>query len=165
MEDQLTRFKSTRVPVTVASIVAVAFPLFASPASAETYQEEVEFAATHECTQEPVEGDTKVRITVNTTENSDGTTTVHTKQHTVGSQLRGLISNDKYTFNNSEDVEETFTLLGSTGSIKVKTIFVHSTEDVAYLEQQGLDDFHQKFNMTFAPLLPPVITKDTADCK
>lgn len=165
MEDDLTRFRKAHVPVTVASIVAVALPLLANPASAATYHEEVEFATTHNCTQEPVEGDTKVKYTINTTENSDGTTTVHTKQHTVGSQLRGLISNDKYTFNNSEDVEETFTLLGSAGSIKVKTIFVHSTEDVAYLESPGLDDFHQKFNMTFAPLLPPVITKDTAECK
>lgn len=165
MEDQLTRFKCTRVPVTVASIVALALPLLANPAVAETYHQEVEFSSTHDCTQEPVEGDTKVKITVNTTENSDGTTTVKTKQHTVGSQLRGLISNDKYTFNNSEDVEETFTLLGSTGQVKSRTVFVHSSEHVAYLEQPGLDDFHQKFTLTFAPLLPPVLTKDSSECK
>lgn len=149
----------------MALAAAVALPLSATPASAETYHEEVEFAATHNCTGETVEGDTKVKVTFNTTENSDGTTTVHTKQHTVGSQLRGLISNDKYTFNNSEDVEETFTILGTTGSIRFKTIFVHSTEDVAYQEEPGLDDFHQKFSATFVPLLPPVVTKDTADCK
>lgn len=161
----MTRFKSTRVPVTLASILAVALPLLANPAMAETYHNEVEFSATHECTGEQVEGDTKVKVTFNTTENSDGTTTVHTKQHTVGSQLRGLISNDKYTFNNSEDVEETFTILGSFGSIKFKTIFVHSSENVAYLEQPGKDDLHQKFSATFAPLLPPVVTKDTSECK
>ncbi|HYO61096.1 MAG TPA: hypothetical protein VEU29_04285 [Actinomycetota bacterium] len=151
--------------MTVASIVAVALPLLANPASAATYHEEIEFATTHNCTGEPVEGDTKVRITVDTTENSDGTTTVKTKQHTVGSQLRGLISNDKYTFNNSEDVEETATLFCSAGHIKSRTVFVHSSEDVAYTEQPGMDDFHQHFTMTFAPLLPPVLTKDKTECK
>lgn len=161
----MTRFGKAHVWATVASAVALALPLFAKPALAETFHEEVEFAAVHDCTGETVEGDTKVRVTFTTTENSDGTTTVHTKQHTVGSQLRGVISNDKYTFNNSEDVEETFTILGSFGSIKFKTIFVHSTEDVAFEEEPGKDDFHQKFNATFAPLLPPVVTKDTAECK
>ncbi|HEX2196481.1 MAG TPA: hypothetical protein VHJ76_06100, partial [Actinomycetota bacterium] len=125
--------------MTVVSAVALALPLFANPALAETYHEEIEFASEHECTQEPVEGDTKVRYTINTTENSDGTTTVHTKQHTVGSQLRGVISNDHYTFNDSQDVDETFTLFGSTGTVRTKTVFVHSTEQVAYLEQPGLD--------------------------
>lgn len=165
MEDELTRFRKAHVPVTLASIVAVALPLSAGPASAETYHERIEFAAVHNCTGETVEGDTKVRITIDTTENSDGTTTVHSKQHTVGSQLRGVISNDKYTFNNSEDVDETFTLLGSAGTHKSRTVFVHSSEHVAYLEQPGLDDFHQKFTLTFAPLMPPVLTKDSAECK
>ena len=165
MEMTLSRFKKAHAPLTVATVVALALPLMANTAFAETYQEEIEFSSTHNCTQEPVEGDTKVRITVDTTENSDGTTTVHTKQHTVGSQLRGLISNDKYTFNNSEDVDETFTILGSSGVTRSKTIFVHSTEDVAYLEQPGKDDFHQKFTLTFSPLLPPVLVKDDTDCK
>lgn len=161
----LTRSNSTRVAVTVVSAVALVIPVFAGPASAETYHEEIEFASQHECTQETVEGDTKVNITVTTTENSDGTTTVKTKQHTVGSQLRGLISNDKYTFNNSEDVEQTDTLLGPTGTVNSKTVFVHSSEDVAYLEQPGLDDLHQRFSLVFAPLLPPVLTIGQDECK
>lgn len=165
MEMTLTRFRKAHVPVTVATIAAIALPLMASPASAATYHDEIEFATTHNCTGEPVEGDTKVRITIDTSENPDGTTTVHTKQHTVGSQLRGLISNDKYTFNNSEDLTETTTLLGSAGTVKSRTVFVHSSEDVAYLEQPGLDDFHQHFTFTFAPLLPPVLSKDKAECK
>lgn len=161
----LTRSKSTRVAATVASAVALMIPVFAGPASAETYHEEIEFASEHECTGEFVEGDTKVRITVNTTENSDGTVTVNTKQHTVGSQLRGIVSNDKYTFNNSQDVEQTDTLLGPTGTVDSKTVFVHSTEDVAYLEQQGMDDLHQRFTLTFAPLLPPVLMMGQNECK
>ena len=151
--------------MTVASAVALIIPVYAGPASAETYHEEIEFASQHECTQETVEGDTKVRITVNTTDNPDGTTTVNTKQHTVGSQLRGLISNDKYTFNNSQDTEQTDTLLGSVGTVDSKTVFVHSSEDVAYLEQPGLDDLHQRFTLTFAPLLPPVLTLGQDECK
>jgi hypothetical protein len=165
METTLTRFRSTRVPVTVASLVALALPLFAGPASAATYHEEIEFASEHECTGETVEGDTKVRMTVDTTENSDGTMTVHTKQHTVGSQLKGLISNDHYTFNGSQDVETTDTLLGPAGTVDGKTVFVHSSEDVAYLEQQGLDDLHQRFSLTFAPLLPPVLVLTQDECK
>jgi hypothetical protein len=165
METTLTRRKSTRVLVTAASAVALALPVFASPAFAETYHEEIEFASEHECTGEVVEGDTKVRITINTTENSDGTTTVKTKQHTVGSQLQGVISNDHYTFNNSEDVEQTNTLLGNAGTIESKTVFVHSSEQVAYLEQPGLDDLHQRFTITFAPLLPPVLVLTQDECK
>ena len=45
---------------------------------------------------------------VATSDNPDGTTTVTTRQHTHGSQLRGLFSNDKYNFNESMDVIETF---------------------------------------------------------
>jgi hypothetical protein len=161
----LTRFKSKRVIVAVGSAVALALPLFANTAFAETYHEEIEFSDVHDCTGEPIEGDTKVRITVDTTDNADGTTTVKTKQHTVGSQLRGVISNDKYTFNNSEDVESTSTILGNTGTVDSKTVFVHSSEDVAYLEQPGLDDFHQRFRLTFAPLLPPVLTLTQNECK
>lgn len=165
MEMTLTRLKSTRVPVTLASLVALALPLLANPAFAATYQEEVEFATEHECTGEIVEGDTKVRITVNTTENSDGTTTVHTKQHTVGSQLKGVVSNDHYTFNGSQDVETTDTILGSAGTVDGKIVFVHSSEDVAYLEQPGVDDLHQRFTLTFAPLLPPVFQLTQNECK
>jgi hypothetical protein len=165
METTLTRFKSTHVPVTVASLVALALPVFASPAVAATYHEEVEFATEHECTGEIVEGDTKVRMTINTTENSDGTTTVHTKQHTVGSQLRGVVSNDHYTFNGSQDVESTDTIFGSAGVVDGKIVFVHSSEDVAYLEQPGLDDLHQRYTLTFAPLLPPVLVLTQDECK
>jgi hypothetical protein len=161
----VTRFRSARVPVTMVSIVALAIPLLANPAFAETYHEEIEFAEIHDCTGEPVEGDTKVRITINTTDNGDGTTTVKTKQHTVGSQLQGVISNDHYTFNNSQDVESTATILGNVGTTESKTVFVHSSEQVAYQEQPGLDDFHQRFTVTFAPLLPPVLTLTQNECK
>lgn len=165
MEMTLTRFARAHVPVTIAAVVGLALPLIANPAFAATYSEEIEFSSVHNCTGEPVEGDTKVRITINTTENSDGTTTVNTKQHTVGSQLKGVISHDHYTFNNAQDVDETVTLLGSAGTTKSRTVFVHSSEDVAYAEQPGLDDYHQKFTLTFSPLLPPVLTKDSAECK
>lgn len=160
----MTRIRKARA-ATVASAVALALPLLANPAPAATYQEEVQFSSTHQCTQEPVEGDTKVRMTITTTENSDGTTTVHTKQHTVGSQLRGLISNDKYTFNDSQDVETTETILGAAGTVETKTIFVHSSEKVAYLEQPGVDDLHQRLDVVITPLLPPTVVMDDTECK
>ncbi|HEX2296566.1 MAG TPA: hypothetical protein VHN37_14835 [Actinomycetota bacterium] len=156
---------STRALAAAAAAVAVAVPLFARPALAETYRDEIVFDQEHECTLENVVGDTKVKITIETKNNPDGTTTVKSTQHTHGSQLRGVISGDKYVFNNSEDVVETFTLLGSSGSVKSKTIFVHNGESVANLETPGLDDFHQHFSMTFSPLLPPVILKDRAECQ
>lgn len=161
----MTRFKKAHAVATAASAALLALPLLAPPASAATYHEEIEFASTHTCTQEPIEGDTKVRYTITTTDNGDGTTTVHTKQHTVGSQLRGLISNDKYTFNDSQDAETTETLAGSFGTISTKTIFVHSSEDVAYLEQQGLDDLHQRLDIVIAPLLPPTVVMEDTECK
>jgi hypothetical protein len=165
MEDELTRSRKAHAVATVASAVALALPLFASPAAAATYSEEIEFASEHECTGEPVAGDTRVRYTITTTENPDGTTTVHTKQHTVGSQLRGLISNDKYTFNDAQDVETTETIVGNAGTVRTKTIFVHSSEHVAYLEQPGADDLHQRLDIVLTPLLPPTIVLDDTECK
>lgn len=60
--------------------MAVALPLAGGTASAETvktHDKDVVFDAQHECTGENVSGDTTVKMTITTTENDDGTTTVH----------------------------------------------------------------------------------------
>lgn len=156
------------IPATVFSVVALVLPLTANTAFAQTQQvheRDVEFASQHPCTEELVEGDTTVHMTITTTNNPDGTMTVKVKQHTHGQQLLGVISQDWYTFNDAEDTEETFTLLGPAGSVSTKTIFIHTSEDVAFQEEPGLDDLHQRFAIAFSPLLPPTVVRDTSECK
>lgn len=150
-----------------AALAAVALVL-PSPALAQTqhiHEDEVEFASIHNCTGEAVQGDVWVKYTITQTDNGDGTTTVKIKQHTHGQQLLGLISNDWYVFNDAQDTEETFTVFGSTGTVSTRTDYIHTTEDVAYQEEPGKDDFHQRLAFTFSPLLPPVITKSTSECR
>lgn len=164
----MTRFrKASSIAATIAA-VALVLPLSATAAFAQTqhiHEDEVEFASVHNCTGEPVQGDVWVKMTITQTANPDNTTTIKVKQHTHGQQLLGLISNDWYVFNDAQDQEETFTLLGPSGTVSSRTTYIHTTEDLAYQEVQGLDDFHQRMEVTFSPLLPPVITKSTSECK
>lgn len=146
------------------TVVALVLPL-SNVAFAEKFEQDVEFASEHPCTREFVEGDTWVKMWIETTNNSDGTMTVKIKQLTHGQELYGVISGDKYVFNDGQDTEETFTLLGPTGTVATRTTFIHTGEDQAFAEVPGLDDFHQRFLVTFAPLLPPTIVRDTAECK
>ena len=46
-----------------------------------------------------------------------------------------------------------------------KTVFVHTSEDLAFQEEPGLDDFHQRFTVTFSPLSPPVVRGLLGECK
>lgn len=160
----MTNWRKAASVTTGLAAVALMLPL-SSFAAAETYHEEVEFATTHPCTQEPVEGDTKVKMTINTTNNPDGTMGVTIHQHTHGQQLLGLISQDWYVFNDGQNTSESYTLLGPSGSVATRTTFIHTSEDIAYLEPQGMDDYHQRLVVTFTPLLPPTVLKDTGECK
>lgn len=160
----MTNWKKGSTFASVLAAVSLMLPL-SNVASAETYREEVEFASTHPCTGELVEGDTKVKMTINTTNNPDGTMTVDITQQTHGQQLLGLVSQDWYVFNEGQDTSETFTLLGPSGSVTTRTTFIHTSEDVAFQEEPGLDDYHQRLLVTFTPLLPPTVVRDTGECK
>lgn len=153
---------------TRAALLALTFLVTAAGpavAASETYQVEIEFPPDHPCTHEPLEGDLRVRWTIVTQDNPDGTMTVTIHQHTHGQQLLGLVSQDWYVFNGAQDTHETFTLLGSSGHVTTKTVFVHTSEDLAFQEERGLDDFHQRFTVTFSPFTPPVVTGTTGECK
>lgn len=125
----------------------------------------VAFAAIHSCTLEPVEGDARVHFVIHTTDNPDGTTAVHIRQQTHGSQLLGAVSGDTYVFNESQDVVQSETISGSSGRVMTRTIFVHNGEQLAYLEEPGLDDLHQHMTIVFSPLLPPEIRVDRTECR
>lgn len=164
----MTRTRKASSLAAAIAAVALVLPLSATAAFAQTqhiHEDEVEFASVHNCTGEPVQGDVWVKMTITQTENPDNTTTIKIKQHTHGQQLLGLISNDWYVFNDAQDTEETFTVLGPSGSVSTRTTYIHTGENVAYQEQPGLDDFHQRLALTFSPLLPPVITKSTSECR
>lgn len=159
--------KLRKASAVAAALAAVALVL-PSPAFAQTqhiHEDDVEFASVHNCTGEAVQGDVWVKFKITQTANSDGTTTIEVKQLTHGQQLLGLVSGDWYVFNDGQDSTETFTLLGPTGTVSSRTTYIHTGEDLAFQEQLGLDDFHQRLEITFSPLLPPVITKSTSECK
>ncbi len=141
--------------------------LLAGGASAETqtFKAVVEFSATHECTREVVEGETRVHMVITTSENPDGSTHVRIHQQTHGQTLVGAISGDEYVFNNGQDVVSDFVILGETGRVVTRTEFIHQGEDVAFLESPGLDDFHQRLIVTFSPLLPPTIERERTECR
>lgn len=163
----MTKRNKALIPAAALCAVALLLPFTASPAFAQTqtFEEEIEFAGDHPCTLEPLQGDTRVRMTITTTNNPNGTMTVRIHQHTHGQQLLGLVSNDWYVFNEGEDTVTETTLLGPAGTTNTKTIFVHTSEDLAFQEEPGLDDYHQRLVVTFSPLLPPTVLKDTAECK
>ncbi|HYO61097.1 MAG TPA: hypothetical protein VEU29_04290 [Actinomycetota bacterium] len=163
----MTKSRKAFIPAVLA--IALAIPLTATSALAQTqhvHEDEVVFASQHPCTEEPVEGDTKVKMTITTTENSDGTTTVKVRQHTHGQQLLGTFSQDWYVFNDAQDEETTYTLFGPAGSVDSWTRFIHTTEDVAFNEEPGKDDYFQRTSIVFSPLLPPVLIEDERpDCR
>lgn len=164
----MTKLRKASIPA-AALAAALALPLTATSALAQpqhVHEDEVVFASQHPCTQEPVEGDTKVKMSITTTDNGDGTTGVHIRQHTHGQQLLGTISQDWYTFNEAQDEDYHTNFLGTSGSVAVWTRFIHTSEDVAYLEQPGLDDYFQRTTVFISPLLPPVIIEDDrVDCR
>jgi hypothetical protein len=160
----MTKWRKASIPAAILAAVSLV-PLAATPASAETFREEIEFANVHNCTGETVQGDVWVKMTITTTDNGDGSTTVRIHQHTHGQQLLGLVSNDWYVFNEGEDRVEEFTIFGGTGTVVSRTDYIHTTEDLAFQEEPGKDDFHQRLSITFSPLLPPVVNRADSDCR
>lgn len=151
--------------VLTCACLQVAATTSAAVAATQTHQTEIEFPPNHPCTHEPLEGDLRVKWTIVTHDNPDGTMKVTIHQHTHGQQLLGLISQDWYVFNEAQNTHEEFTLSGPSGFVTTKTVFVHTSEDLAFQEEPGLDDFHQRFTVTFSPASPPVVTGFTAECK
>lgn len=165
----MTIWRKGLTPAAVLAAVALVLPLSATTASAQTQtvnEDEIPFGSTHPCTHEPVQGDSTVHMTIITQSNPDGTTTVKVRQHTHGQQLLGDISLDWYTFNDNEDSDTEFTFFGPSGSSDVWTRFIHTSEDIAFQEEPGLDDYFQKTTLFISPLLPPVLVEDERpDCR
>ncbi|HEX2296567.1 MAG TPA: hypothetical protein VHN37_14840 [Actinomycetota bacterium] len=164
----MTNRKKAALCASVTALVALAAPFGSSALAQETvrtHDRDVVFDVQHPCTLENVIGDTTVRTTVTETDNGNGTTTVEIHQKTHGQQLLGVVSGDWYTFNGAVDSHTTETILGSSGTVETKTIFIHTSEDVAFEEEPGMDDFHQRLDFIVNPLLPPTVIRDTGECK
>ena len=144
----------------LAASVAAAVLAGGAPAATETFTEHVEFASQHPCTLEPVVGETRVHVVITTTE-----TRIRVLQQTHGQTLVGAVSGDDYVFNNAEDVVTEADLVGGSARLVIRTEFIHQGEGVAFGEEQGLDDFHQRLVVTVTPGLPPTIERDRADCR
>jgi hypothetical protein len=149
----------------VAFVAAALASLIAVPVSARTTHFVIEFSQTHECTHEQVSGDTRVTLWMDTTDNGDGTTTVTTRQHVHGSDLRGAISGDKYVINERSDNVETFVIATTGGTITTKTTFIHYTERQAFTEVPGQDDLHQYLSFLFGPVGDPILTEERTECR
>jgi hypothetical protein len=150
-----------------AALMTIVMPFGPSVAQAanETHFE-VEYSDTHECTHEQVTGDLRVHYTTQTTNNSDGTTTVVIKQHAHGSHLEGVFSADEYMMNEVTDTEETFVLNTSAGGIiETRTVFIHKGEELAFTEVPGLDDLHQRLTFAFLPIGDPELVMEDTDCR
>ena len=163
----MARSRTLFFPAAVLGVTSLLVAASTGPAfgAAQTHKFETEFPPDHPCTHEPLEGDLRVRWTIVTQDNPDGTMKVTIHQHTHGQQLLGLISLDWYVFNGAQDTHQEFTLLGPSGSVTTKTVFVHTSEDLAFQEEPGLDDFHQRFTVTFSPLSPPAVSGLAGECK
>lgn len=162
----MTKWRKGSIPAAAFLAVALVLPLSATPAAAQAqtvHQDEIPFGSIHRCTGEPVEGDTDVHTTTIIKDNGNGTTTVKVKQHTHGQQLLGTVSQDWYVFNENEDTETEFTLLGPSGGGDIWTRFIHTTEDVAFQEEPGKDDYFQRTSIVISPLLPPTFVEDERD--
>ena len=148
---------------------ALVLPLSATPALAQTqtvHEQNIPFGAIHPCTKEPVQGPTDVHTTIITQSNPDGSTTVRVRQHTHGQQMLGDVSLDWYTFNDAENADTEFTFFGPSGSRDIWTRWVHTSEDVAFEEEPGLDDYFQRTTIFISPFLPPTIVEDERpDCR
>lgn len=165
----MTKWRKASIPAAAFLAVALVLPLSATPAAAQTqtvHEQDIPFGAVHPCTQETVQGPTDLHMTIITQENGDGTTTLKVRQHVHGQQMIGDVSLDYYTFNDNEQSDTEFTLLGPSGTRDIWTRWIHTSEDVAHQEVPGEDDYFQRTSIVVQPLLPPTIIEDERpDCR
>lgn len=152
--------------VTAVASIAAAVQAENAWAETQTFKFDIEFSREHECTREPVVGDTRVHMVVTTTDNPDGSMHVRVHQQQHGQSLFGAISGDEYVFNEGQDSISDFDIVGGeTGQIVIRTEFIHRGEDQAFLEVPGLDDLHQRTVVRVAPFLPPMIEEQRTHCR
>lgn len=165
----MTKWRKVSIPAAALAAVALVLPLSATPAAAQATTEhtrEIPFGAVHPCTNETVEGLTDLKVTTIMQDNGDGTTTVRVRQHAHAEQMIGAVSLDFYTFNENQNSDTEVTFLGSSGSTDIWTRWIHTSEDLAFQEEPGEDDYFQKTTIFFSPLLPPTIVEDERpDCR
>ncbi|HEX2058049.1 MAG TPA: hypothetical protein VHI71_06730 [Actinomycetota bacterium] len=165
----MTKWRKVSIPAAAVAAVALVLPLSATPAAAQAVTEhhrEIPFGAIHPCTKETVEGPTDLHVTTIMQENGDGTTTVKVRQHAHAEQMIGDASLDFYTFNENQQTDTEVTILSSGGSTDIWTRWIHTSEDVAFQEEPGLDDYFQKTTIFFSSLLPPTFVEDERpDCR
>jgi hypothetical protein len=113
------------------------------------------------CTAEPVAGMGTVHVIITTTDNSDGSTHVRIYQHTSGMHGVGVVSGDKYVFNEGEMVEADFS---GSETFYQRIEFIHVDETLGH-PTEALDDFHQRLRVTVSEMSPPVVTQERTECR
>ena len=144
--------KKLSIAFATATLTTIVAPFGASPAHAETYHDEIEFSRTHECTHEEVIGDVRIHVTTTTTDNGDGTTSVHVVQHYHGSHLIGTFSGDEYVLNERTEEHLTFVVVTNLGGVgTAKTTVNPQGEGQAFPQGPGQDGPWRRVSFVVPP--------------
>jgi hypothetical protein len=144
-------------------LVSIGLALIKAPALGETqtFKEEIAFDSVHPCTLEPVAGIGAVHLIITMTDNPDGSTHVRIYHHTSGMQGIGVVSGDRYVFNEGETTEAD---VSGSGTVYHRVEFIHMGESLGH-PTEALDDFHQRVRVIVSEMSPPVVTQDRSECR
>jgi hypothetical protein len=133
----------------VTSILSLS--LFTGPASAESEVVDISFMfEVNECTGEGVELDGRLHIVTNSEPNENGTFDVKFHTNTMGVEGTGLLTGDRYRFNEGVNIQgEIEVPAGGTGHMVGHEEFIHPGE-FGGVVAPGLDDKHVHFNIVVA---------------
>ena len=125
--------------------------LFAGSASAASETIDISFTfEVNECTAEGVELDGRLHLVTETSPNDDGTFNVKFHSNTMGVEGTGLISGERYLFNQTVNIQgEIDVAAGGTGHMVGHEEFIHPGEYGGAVEPH-LDDKHVHFNIVVA---------------
>jgi hypothetical protein len=125
--------------------------LFTGTASAASETIDISFTfEVNECTGEGVEFDGRLHLVTSTTPNGDGTVNVKFHSNTMGVEGTGLLTGDRYIFNETINIQgEIEVPAGGTGHMVGHEEFIHPGE-FGGVEAPHLDDKHVHFNIIVA---------------
>ncbi len=135
----------------IAAASILSLNLFTGSASAASETIDISFTfEVNECTGEGVELDGRLHLVTQTSPNGDGTFNVKFHSNTMGVEGTGLMSGDRYRFNETVNIQgEIDVPAGGTGHMVGHEEFIHPGESRG-VAAPNLDDKHVHFNIVVA---------------
>ncbi len=135
----------------VAATSVLSLSLFTGSASAANEVIDISFTfEVNECTGEGVELDGRLHLITSVTPNEDGSFKVRIHSNTMGVEGTGLITRDRYRFNETVNIHGELDLpAGGTGHVVGHEEFIHPGE-FGGVVAPGLDDKHVHYNVVVA---------------